>query len=478
MKLTIEDVLNLEYVDRKNIESLSGSIVEGVSTDSRTVRPGELFFALRGEKFDGHRFVREALEKGAVAAVVEPDAELGSQDSTRNDPVVVVKSTTAALGKLANLYRRGFDVPIIAITGSNGKTTTKDMAAEVLGREYRVLSTEGNLNNQIGVPLMLFRLEEDHKVAVIEMGSNHFGELTHLCEVAEPAYGLITNVGRAHLEFFGSVEGVARAKGELFDWLSMVEGRQSVAFVNVDDPFILKLSEKLKSRITFGFDSPEADVRGIYLGMNEQCQPKFEVQSHWLSMKDVIELRVTGKHAIYSALAATAIGLKFEVKPDRIKSALEQFTSSKNRMELLIVGKATILNDSYNSNPDSVTAALQILARMHCEGKKIAVLGDMLELGDRSVHEHAKVGVVLSDLGLEYLFTFGQYSNATAAAAKALVSRHFEDKAALIRELTEFVKAGDVVLVKGSRGMQMEKVVTALTDEFQSRNPEATAEPV
>ncbi|MFQ5798117.1 MAG: UDP-N-acetylmuramoyl-tripeptide--D-alanyl-D-alanine ligase [Bacteroidota bacterium] len=467
MKLMIEDVLKLDHVERKNMGDLSRSIVKGVSTDSRTVRPGDLFFALRGEKFDGHRFLRDAFDKGAVAAVVESAAELGPPDEMRNYPVVVVRSTIGALGKLANLYRTTFNIPIIAITGSNGKTVAKDMVAAVLSTEYRVLSTEGNLNNQIGVPLMLFRLEKDQEMAVIEMGTNHFGEIAHLCEVAEPTYGLITNIGRAHLEFFQSVEGVAKAKGELFEWLSMVEGRQSVAFVNADDPLVLRESERVKNKITFGFESSDVDVGGIYLGMNQQCQPKFEIQSQWLSMNDVIELHVTGRHAIYSALAAVAVGLKFAVKPDQIKCSLEQFTSSKGRMEILKVGGVTILNDTYNSNRDSAIAALQTLAAIRCGGKKIAVLGDMLELGERSIEEHAKVGVVFSDLGLEYLLTFGPHSKSTAAAAKAWISRHFDDKAALIRDLIELVKADDAVLVKGSRGMRMEEVVKALTDEFK-----------
>lgn len=467
MKLTIEDVLKLDHVDRKNIERVSEHGFSGVSTDSRTVHRGDLFFALRGEKFDGHRFVGEALEKGAVAAVVESGAQLGPPDETRSYPFIVVRNTTASLGKLANLYRRKFDIPVIAVTGSNGKTTTKDMAAAVLGTEYRVLSTEGNLNNQIGVPHVLFQLENDHEVAVIEMGANHFGEIGYLCEMVEPTYGLVTNIARAHLEFFGSVDGVARAKGELFGWLSMVEGRQSVAFVNADDPLVVRESNKVKNKITFGFESPDVDVRGIYLGMNEGCQPKFEVQSKWQAMNDIIELRVTGRHAIYNALAAAAVGLKFNVKPERIKSSLEQFTSIGKRSEILKVGGFTILNDTYNSNPDSAVAVLQTLASMHCEGKKIAVLGDMLELGERSAEEHAKVGVVFSDLGLEYLFTFGPHSNSTAAAAKALVSRHFDDKAALIRELVELIEIGDAVLVKGSRGMRMEEVVTALTEEFK-----------
>ncbi len=249
----------------------------------------------------------------------------------------------------------------------------------------------------------------------------------------------------------------------------MVEGRQSVAFVNADDPLVLKESERVKNKIRFGFQSTDVDVRGVYLGMNQQCQPKLEVASKWLSMKDVIELQATGKHAIYSALAAATVGLKFGVKPERIKFALERFTSSKRRMEVLDIEGVTILDDTYNSNPDSATAALQTLAAMYCEGKKIAVLGEMLELGERSSEEHSKIGVIFSDLGLEHLFTFGRYSKLTAEAAKVSMSRHYENKAALIHDLTEVVKDGDAVLVKGSRGMHMEEIVTALATKLRGR---------
>jgi len=470
MNLMLEELLRVEHVNQRNLETGEGPAITGVTTDSRTVKPGDLFFALRGERYDGHRFVRDAMEKGAAAAIVEADAPLDRDNAMRGFPLLFVKNTVESLGKLANLYRTRYSIPLIAITGSNGKTTTKDMIAAVLGSEFRILSTEGNLNNQIGLPLMLFRIESDHEVAVLEMGTNHFGEIKHLCTVAEPTHGLVTNIGRAHLEFFDSLEGVARAKGEMFDWLSAAQGTNPVAFVNADDPLVRKASEKVRNRITYGFEFPEADVRGIYLGMDDECRAKFEIKSEVLPIDEVIELNVVGRHAVESALAAVAVGLKFEVRPERIKTSLEQFRPLQRRMEILKEGGVTILNDTYNSNPDSAIAALKTLASMASGGRKVAVLGDMLELGRSSSEEHAKVGVVLSDLGLEYLLTFGPHSSSTESSAKALYSRHFDEKGDLILELLGLVKAGDVVLVKGSRGMQMEDVVNALVEKLKNRS--------
>ena len=278
MRLDARELLNIDHVRVQNVDRLRGKRLRGVSTDSRTVRQGDVFFAVKGERFDGHAFVAEAFSHGCTAAVVEerlPRSVLGLD----NFPIIFVKDTIRALGEFARWYRRRFDIPIIAITGSNGKTTTKEMIAEVLGEKFAVLKTEGNLNNHIGVPMTLFRLDRRHDAAVVEMGTNHFGELEYLCSVAEPTHGMITNIARAHLEFFGSLEGVAKAKGEAFDWLAS----RGVGFVNVDDPLVVERAKVLKRRFRYGFGGKRVNVRGRFLGFNEKVQPRISFGGRTLS---------------------------------------------------------------------------------------------------------------------------------------------------------------------------------------------------
>jgi UDP-N-acetylmuramoyl-tripeptide--D-alanyl-D-alanine ligase len=464
MRLDARELFNIELIRVQNVDRLRGKRLKGVSTDSRTVKPGDVFFAIKGERFDGHAFVAEAFSRGCTAAVVEERLRRATQ-GLDDFPIIFVKDATRALGQFARWYRRRFDIPIIAVTGSNGKTTTKEMIAAVLGEKFSVLKTEGNLNNHIGVPMTLFRLDKKHNAAVVEMGTNHFGELEYLCSVAEPTHGLITNIARAHLEFFGSLEGVARAKGEVFDWL----GSRGVGFVNVDDPLVVEKAGMLRRRFTYGFGGKRVNVRGRLLGFNEKVQPRFSFGGHPLSRPLSVQLRTYGKHAAENALAAAAVGLHFGVGVRKIKYALEKHRPGAKRMELLRIQRVTILNDTYNANPDSVRGALQTLAMMECKGRKIVVLGDMLELGDSSEREHKGVGKEIRRLGFEYVLTFGKESAATCTESDATYACHFEEKPALTAYLQKLVKPGDVVLVKGSRGMRMEDVVIYLTEYLRAK---------
>lgn len=462
MFLTIHDLLKIEYVHIQNIGDLQEKTIRGVSTDSRTVQRGDIFVAIRGEKFDGHQFLNEAFEKGTVAAIVhEQWMSYGSTYS--NNVLIRVKDTVKALGQLANVYRGKFDVPVITVTGTNGKTTTKEMIASILSARYSVLKTEGNLNNQIGVPQTLFRLQKEHEVAVIEMGTNHFGEIAYLCKVAEPTHGLITNVGHAHLEFFENIEGVAKAKGELFESLES----SGFGFVNADDKFIVEKAKVLKKKMTYGFQAKRSELKGKFLGLNEQAQPRFSFDGVRLKKPLEIELRIAGTHNIFNGLAAAAVGLEFEISSKKIKNALENFNASSNRMEVSTLGGVTIINDTYNSNPDSVAAALSTLSAMKCSGKKIVVLGDMLELGDKSQQAHKGIGNHLAERGFQYVLTFGAYSRFIAETSNAKHSKHFEDKNLLTEQLIRLVKPGDIVLVKGSRRMKMEEVVEQFTEYLQ-----------
>ena len=456
--------MNVDHVREQNFDGVWGKRLRGVSTDSRMVKQGDVFFAIRGNRFDGHTFVREAFSRGCIAAVVE-ESFAHENSLEPGAPLLFVKDSVKALGGFARWYRRKFDVPLIAVTGSNGKTTTKEMVAAVLSEKFTVLKTEGNLNNHIGVPMTLFRLEKKHQAAVIEMGTNHFGEIEYLCSVAEPTHGLITNIGRAHLEFFGDVEGVAKAKGELFEWL----GSHGLGFVNADDPLVLEKSKRLRKKFTYGLTGKRVNVKGRFLGLNRWVQPRFSVGGHPLPRPFSVQLRTCGTYAAENALAAAAVGIHFGVNARKIKSALESFRARSKRMEVLKVQGVTILNDTYNANPDSVLAALKTLALMECKGKKIVVLGDMLELGEVSEREHRSIGREIQSLQLEYVLTYGSDASVIVAESHVPYAFHFEEKSMLIAHLEELVAPGDIVLVKGSRGMKMEDVVVHLTEHVRAR---------
>lgn len=461
MRLTLEDVLALEHVQMYNVEALETQRVVHVSTDSRTTKRGDVFFALRGEKFDGREFVGKAFENGAVLAVID---EWKDVSSWAGKALIVVKDTIKALGTSALRHRKKFDFPFIAVAGSNGKTTTKDMIAAVLEKKYTVLKTEGNLNNHIGVPHTLFRLEKKHDIAVVEIGTNHFGELSYLCGILEPTYGVITNIAREHLAFFEDLRGVAKAEGELFVSLAKSSG---VGFVNVIDPWIVRAAKKMKRKISYGVTTHNVHVKGKFLGMNGHACAALSVKLRG-KREFNIQLSTPGRHAISNALAAAVVGLTFKVPPREIQRALETFTPSSKRMDIRIAGGVTILDDTYNANPDSTLAALETLQAMSCSGKKIIVLADMLELGDKSEEEHRRIGAAVGKVG-DYLLTCGPLAKFIYDEAAIDMKFHYDQKNVLSEYLSELVSPGDIVLVKGSRVMRMEDVVTFLVERLSSK---------
>ena len=454
MKLSLADLSKLQAAEILNAGAMKKTTITAVSTDSRSLRPGNLFVALRGEKFDGHQFIEDVLARGALAVVVDSawKREHAPLLSGLQKTVVVVPDTTKAFGELAHLYRKKFSLPVLAVGGSNGKTTTKEMISAVLRTKYNVLSTEGNLNNHIGVPHMLFRLTPKHDVAVLELGTNHFGELDLLCHIASPTHALITNIGREHLEYFGDENGVAREETKLYQAVRAA----GFAFVNVDDPRLAKAAKTVRRTSTYG-TKKNADVRAGNIRMNERGCPEFTLSLN--GKPNTVRLAAAGLHNATNAAAAAAVGLKFKVPKKKLISALEKYAGVSKRMEILRRNDLTILNDTYNANPDSVIAALRTLRSMTVPGKKIVVLGDMLELGETSEHEHAKIGLAVSDMEFEYLLTFGPLSRFTHEASKLAFAEHFESKAELVEALKGQLAAGDAVLVKGSRGMKMEEVV-------------------
>jgi len=429
--------------------------ISGVSIDSRTIRPNEVYFALCGENHDGHKFVRSAFDNNAKAAVVEGKWWKENKSTFQDDPILIVDDSLKALQESACEYRKKFNIPVIGLTGTNGKTTTKEMVAAVLAETGKVCKNEGNLNNHIGVPLTIFRLNDSHKILVLEMGMNHLGEIARLCEIAQPDFGLITNIGHGHLEFLKTVEGVVKAKMELFEYLTP----NGSAFINLDDSLIVKHTPKLKRSVTYGF-SNKANVAGEKPGTDKHGFPVMQIGG----MK--IKINFLGHHNLINALAAIAVGTEFGIDLGKMKTALGNVKVPGKRMEVLKHKNMLILNDSYNANPDSTIAALETLHSIPASGRKIFIFGDMLELGEQAIAEHAKIGESVKDYGVSVFFAFGQLAVGAVQAAKKpgknLVAKHFENKEALIGELRELLKEDETILVKGSRGMKMEEVVDAL----------------
>ena len=461
MKLTTDDLLAVPHRDAFDVADGARWKATGVSTDSRSVGAGDIFVALRGERYDGHNFVSTAVEQGAAAIVVEARwaSSNGQMMARLHVPRVVVDDSVLALGTLARTVRRQFDIPVIAVGGSNGKTTTKEMIRAVLARRHTVLATEGNLNNHIGVPQTLFRLEKKHDVAVIEVGTNHPGEIAHLCSVAEPTHGLQTNIGREHLEHFGSVEGVARAEGELWEWLAANRG---TAFVNGDDARITRSTRSLKKKVVYGFRARSANVKGSRLTSDDEGRATLTVRKG-SNPAFRLHVAVPGLHNGANALAAAAVGLSFGVPPTQIAVAVSGLTAANKRMQVVHMNGVTVLNDTYNANPDSVLAALATLRAFTVTGRRIAVLGDMFELGAAAEASPRLVGRAVRREGIDLLLATGPLSQEMVRASGMTSAEHHPDKQTLVRRLQAILRPGDVVLVKGSRGMQMEDVVSGIT---------------
>jgi UDP-N-acetylmuramoyl-tripeptide--D-alanyl-D-alanine ligase len=466
----MQDVCSIPNAEFHNLRFKSA---KSVSTDSRRVSAGEIFFALRGEKFDGHDFVADVMGRRAACAIVDRRWYRERGEDAEKFPLVVVDDTTRALGDLARIYRGKFSMPVIAVGGSNGKTTTKEMAAKVLGKKFRVVRTSGNHNNQIGVPLTILGFKKYHEAAVVEIGTNHFGEIRQLCGILEPDAGLITNVGAEHLEFFKNLNGVKKEESELFDFLRESDG---IAFVNADDKNITGIPRLPRRRFNYGFQSGapvRRELSGRFFGVDKKGCALFEMKCK--GKTELIRLRVPGIHNAANALAAAAIGYYYGLSPLEIKKALENYKAYEKRMQLIEVGGVKILNDTYNSNPESAFVAIHWLSIVQTNGKRIAVLADMLELGESAEREHEKVGRQIAKANLDYLFTFGNLAEEIAVAADnasdrmaggKLKTASFDDKEKLSEKLLQTASSGDVVLIKGSRGMKMEEVVNALTSEL------------
>lgn len=444
----------------QSAEAVNGKLVganvefDGVSTDTRKMGAGDLFVALSGPNFDGHNFLEQAQRAGAVAAML-------SRKVRTELPYVEVDDTRLGLGRLAAYWRQQFHHPLVAVTGSNGKTTVKEMIASILGESGPVCMTRGNLNNDIGVPLTLLSIRPQHQSTVIEMGMNHLGEISYLSSMAKPDVAVITNAAEAHLQGLGSLEKVAQAKGEIFDGAAA----EAVAVLNADDPFF----EYWKSRIgarrchSFGIDNP-ADFTAKYEAGDNGLEIFLQCSEGGIDMK----LPLYGKHNVMNALAASAAAMAAGSSLADIKHGLEKLKSVAGRLEVKKgVNGARVLDDTYNANPASVAAGLQVLRE--AQGERILVLGDMAELGDAAGGIHARVGELARRVGADRVFGYGPFSK-QAVDSFGKGGKHYQDRAQLVDDLRKCMSSDVTVLVKGSRKMQMEQVVDEITVDNKAAN--------
>ncbi|AFK86572.1 MULTISPECIES: UDP-N-acetylmuramoyl-tripeptide--D-alanyl-D-alanine ligase [Thermoanaerobacterium] len=453
MILTVKEIL-----DATEGKLLSGDInicVSGISTDSRTIKSGDLFIPLKGERFNGEEFIDDALNV-ASASLTE------SINYIRHDnkPIIFVKDTKDALHRIAKYYRSKFDIPFIAVTGSSGKTTTKDMIYDVLSMKYNVLKTIGNFNNEIGLPLTLFKLNDDHEMAVVEMGMSGFGEIRRLKNIASPNVAVYTNIGVAHIEKLGSRENILKAKSELIE--DFKDGDTIV--INADDDMLIKLLDKKGPKfVTYGINN--GNIKAFDIELKEESS-KYKVLIDGCVLD--VELNVPGKHNIYNSLAAICIGIQFDVNKDDIRKALSEFQPSAMRLNIIDAFGIKIINDVYNANPSSMKAALSVLGG-YAGKRKIAVLGNMLELGQYADVAHREVGEHVKENDIDVLITVGDYALkiADGAVEKGMDKNNVfrcGNNAEAIDVIKNIMKESDVFLVKGSRGMKMEEIVKFLQE--------------
>lgn len=441
--------------------------IRNISTDSRSIRRGDLFVALQGERFDGHEFVAAAFAQGAIGAIVHDQYRppASKRQDGRSVPFLLgVRDPLFAYQQLAMHHRSRFEIPVVAVTGSNGKTTTKEMTAAVLGRRWRTLKTEGNYNNRIGVPHTLFRLTRRHQAAVIEMGVDARGQTTRLCEIVRPTIGIITNIGPDHLEFFGSMEGSAQAKAELLDLLPA----DGTVVLNADDPYFDYLASRARSRVvSFGL-SEKADVRAARVAFDVRRGTRFDLLLPGRGRPTGVTMKVHGVHNVLNALAAAATGFALNLSGGTISEGLATFRPAAMRSQVVAHHGVQILNDCYNANPASMKAAIELLAKWTPARARVAVLGDMLELGSQTKALHREVGAFLAGREVSRLIACGSLGREIAEGARqggmpgAAITEVADASSAADLLMTE-VRQGDVVLVKASRGMKMEQVVQRLT---------------
>jgi len=436
-------------------------LVSGISSDSRTIKEGELFIPIIGERFDGHDFISEAFKKGASACITNKTIK-----GTKEKVIVLVNDTTKALGDLAQYYRMKFKIPLVAITGSVGKTTTKDMAASVLGQKLNCLKTQGNFNNEIGLPFTLLNLDNFHEAAVIELGMRGFGEIKRLSMIAQPDIALITNIGISHMERLGSKQNILKAKLEILEGLN----EKGILVLNGDDSLLRALDGLTEYDIRFYGIMDKADYNAYDIKSQGERGTVFNTVIEGYEYQVYVPL--PGMHNIYNALAAIAVGIELNIPPEAVINGIAEAKASELRLNIMEIGDIKVINDAYNACPDSMKASLDILSEAEGKNKKIAVLGDMLELGENEKNEHVEIGRYAAGKNIDLIVTVGQIALHIARGAvetgfeKSLVYT-FENTDGALLFLYENIEKNDVILIKGSRYMKMEYIIEKLKEKAE-----------
>jgi UDP-N-acetylmuramoyl-tripeptide--D-alanyl-D-alanine ligase len=446
-----------EACDAEIRRGVGGTVVKNVCTDSRQAQAGDLFFAIKGERFDGHDFLTEVAAKNVAAVVVEKK-KIPAQ--LPECAVLVVDDARTAFGKFAAAYRKDFTLPIVAVGGSNGKTTTKELLASVLSQKLATIWSEASFNNDIGVPLTLLRLEKLHQAAVLEVGTNHPGELAPLIKMIQPKFGVITNIGREHLEFFGDVTGVAQEEG----WLAELLPADGRLFVGGDNEWTERIAKRTCAKIIRVGLNEKGDWRARAIRLDKNGVT-FCVDAPKAEFSGEYRINLLGRHQVTNALFAAAVGEELGLSHAEIQCGLAECKPPKMRMQFWEANGVRVLDDAYNANADSTIAALETLCDLPLQGRRVAVLGDMEELGAHGEATHAEVGRRAAELGIGQLFTVGKMAAVTAKAARdGGLNRviEFTDVEAVIKAVNNFLKTGDVVLLKASRALRLERIAEAL----------------
>ena len=460
-------VLNLEQLKIKEILEATGGkllkgsleeVVKNISTDSRNIEKYDLFIPIVGEKFDGHTYINQAVLKGATAVLTEKDL-----NDDLDAVVIKVEDTKKAYLDIARAYRKKFNIPFIGVVGSVGKTSTKDMIASVLSTNMNVLKTEGNFNNEIGVPITLLRLEKANDVAILEMGMNNFGEISRLTSAVLPNYVVISNIGVSHIENLGSRENILKAKLEVLEGLD----KNGIVFINNDDDMLQSVLGKIPFKtITYGIEN-ECDYRAINIKNNGEEGVTFDIV---LDDKTYhFKINALGRHNVYNALSAIALARSMNISINDIIEGVSNFKSGKMRLNIEDRGKYRIINDSYNASTDSMKASIDVLESVSKDKRSIAVLGDMLEMGDYAPSEHTKVGDYINNKDIDCVITVG---NNSKYIAKPLIEKghsnvySFNDNKETLEFLKKFIQQDDIILFKASRGMKLEEIINGLKDDI------------
>ncbi len=450
--ITWEDIHNLDPLHTQNLPT--DIDIRGVAIDSRRIEPAMIFIARRGAETDGHRFIGEALQQGALAALVEK-TWFATASPARDWPLIVVNDSDRALRQLAGLVRDKIHVPVLGITGSNGKTTTKEMLAQILAASYSPLATPGNYNNLWGLPLTILGARAEHDFWILEHGMNHPGEIRALCEISRPTAGLVTTIMEVHSRFFRSLDQIADTK---FDLYRSLPG-DGIAFLNMNDGYIKDFAPHTDRIVSYGIDV-SADITASIQSLDDYSRVRLTIDGI-----GTLQLRVSGAFQATNALAAAAVGLTFGVAPAEIRERLEAFRAVPGRARILERNGKTIIDDSYNANPQSMKAALDILGAAPSDRRKVAVLGDMLELNSSRDQKHRDIGAYARSQGIDVVIGIGplaRFITDEAAKRQAVQTHHFENVARCLEALPEILKENDTLLIKGSHGIQLEKILEDL----------------